>query len=305
MEPELQVVLTVTAFGALGGLAQALRSAIRFELPLPGEAGHWNTGLIGHVFIGALTGVVVVGFLALSDAFDLGSFFSATPPPLVIPDGAENETIAFLTVENERRASDEPGWLLAFLSLASISALSGFAGLALLDRLSKELEKRLGETEIKVQEVTQKVEVNARELLRSRGVNAMQEGNYKQATELFRLVLDDPNASEEDRFVSLGQLARAEKRLGNFVAAVKYCDHRVKLRPNHDITYYNRACYKWLEYQEDALDSVLADLTQSEEIAPGSVLNYIADEPDFKTLRDNPRFEEWKQERLSKNGQFR
>ncbi|MEM1412762.1 MAG: hypothetical protein AAGH19_10440 [Pseudomonadota bacterium] len=72
----LQMVLCIVVGGALGGLAQALRSDHRFSLEMPGRGGRsWNTGVFGHLFIGSLAAVVVSGFLASDGGLMTWGFF--------------------------------------------------------------------------------------------------------------------------------------------------------------------------------------------------------------------------------------
>lgn len=175
--------------------------------------------------------------------------------------------------------------------------------MALLDRAGEELERQFGG---RVNELEGELAELAREGRIARGINAMQEAReekdhrqrhayYEQAIALFRGVLVDPEATEDDRVRVLGNLARAEKRVGQIAEAKGHIEERIALRPADDLAIYNLACYTWLLHGEDSIDEVLALLSRCEELVPGSVVEHADHDEDFKALILSAEYQRWKE----------
>ena len=164
--------------------------------------------------------------------------------------------------------------------LSSVSLAAGFAGHALLRRMSSQLLKL--DTEVKALGGQVKI---------SDAAIAVQDGDPERAVQLLTPILDSPDVPKLDRARAHGITANAKKRLRLFEEAINHVDVAHKLSPD-DVRYlFNRACYRWLSSNGGAIDDVFRDLQES--LNKGLAFRDIEQDEDLAALRKHPRFPEW------------
>lgn len=164
--------------------------------------------------------------------------------------------------------------------LSSVSLAAGFAGHALLRRMSSQLLKL--DTEVKALGGQVKI---------SDAAIAVQDGDPERAMQLLTPILDSPDVPKLDRARAHGITANAKKRLRLFEEAIRHVDVAHKLAPEDYRYLFNRACYRWLLRNGSAIDDVFDDLKAS--LDKGLAFCDIRDDPDLATLIKHERFPEW------------
>ena len=127
-----------------------------------------------------------------------------------------------------------------------------------------------------------------------RAAVALRDKEFGQALYLLDPILSDPEASKPLRARAYGIAANVHRDLNSIPNALTHVDHAIELNSEFPEAYYNRACYRWLSQEEDAVDEVLSDLGESERHEAGSVLGYIDNDSDLKTLLAHPKYIAWK-----------
>ncbi len=127
---------------------------------------------------------------------------------------------------------------------------------------------------------------------------AVRDGDLKRAIELLTPILDNPDVPQIDRARAHGIMANAKKRLylldeeKNLLKdAVSHVDAAHKLAPDDYRYRFNRACYRWLLRNGEAIDDVFHDLEES--LKKGLEFREIEEDEDLVELRKHERFPDW------------
>lgn len=287
--------------GAVGGLVRSLveDSGAGYRLRWPssqGSDGHvWNLGWVGYSLVGALVSLVAIAFLPRDALLQLDFLISAIDTVL---DGNASPLILFQSA------------VLIF----AVSLVAGFVGIEVLNwaaaKVRKTVDAKVGlaieqerterEEEIKGLKADEKqmlvrtTKVLEQEVEVLRAAVALRDKEFGQALYLLDPILSDPEASKPLRARAYGIAANVHRDLNSIPNALTHVDHAIELNSEFPEAYYNRACYRWLSQEEDAVDEVLSDLGESERHEAGSVLGYIDNDSDLKTLLAHPKYIAWK-----------
>ena len=172
---------------------------------------------------------------------------------------------------------NDPNRLVRVIALG---VLSGFAGIRLLSGMSSRLLQQIEEISERVEQVEQADRVG--ELLRQ--ADFLLNHSPERALIIYSKALGIDPDNEAARI----GLAKAQRRLGRLDDAITTLSEVVRLNPDCERAYYNRACYKNL-LDGCSTDDVLADLKRAIELfEPYS--SYALYDKDLESLRENPLF---------------
>ena len=265
--------------GSVGGLVRSLvedsGSGYRLRWPSPqGSDGTvWNLGWVGYSLVGALVALVVMALLPRNVLFQADFLISAIDTVL---DGNSSTPILFRSA----------GFIMA------VSLVAGFVGIEVLNWAAAKVRKTVNATV--GQAIKPKVQVLEQEVEVLRAAVALRDERFGQALYLLAPILNDLEASKSLRARAYGIAANVHRELKSIPNALTHVDHAIELNPEFSEAYYNRACYRWLSQEKDAIDEVLSDLGESERHEADSVLGYIDNDSDLKTLLDHPKYIAWK-----------
>jgi hypothetical protein len=314
-----RTISLIGVFGALGGLAFALASSRTHTLHLPFQGKGINTGFLGDMFIGFLSGIV--GVVLISILF--GSSNLTYHKNIKILDTSQiqiecnniikvineepsqsrtTETHSEASEETNNQQCDKKNLISNILSIIAVSILSGFYGLKLLSGLS---EKLFSDLQNKADNIEKKME-NVERIIEEADKKEKTLINYTKSTELigdarrrmdnkeFSLALDLLNSAAEyhptARLYGLmayceAELNRPEDALKSTSAALALGDTPPGIK---SVLFWNRACYNSL--LNNNIEQIIDDIKSAQKLNFNIKDN--AQDPHLSWAQTQPKFVE-------------
>lgn len=255
--PQFLVPATLAFAGGFGGALAAIRTPTVNEVIVPFTGRKVKLGFLGDILIGIGTGLAIYAFNAV-----------------------------FPSSSGEKIQTPDVDVLLRFFGLGLIA---GFAGVRILDKLAAEmLKQKVNDLETKTAaqhaEVQKQLEI-AR--LLSDGRDFYYKKLYKSAVEAYDKVLALEPESPKARVNKAAALNSLNPL--NHQEPVQLINAALNTDPKVPFGYYNRACIKALNPSVYKTAEVLADLEKAIADDPSNKV-LAADDPDFASVKDEPRF---------------
>ncbi|WP_305405445.1 hypothetical protein [Photobacterium leiognathi] len=280
---DIGLFFLITMSGALGGIVTSLESDVNHTFSVPLTNDTFKSGFIGHAFIGICGGYVGVGLALLLTPFEIELFLSADKPKLIKP----------------------------IFILVSVCIIGGFSGLPIISKLSsqaiKKLEKELDQEKIRnveqekqIEKSFDKIKTNEERLeeqfkkyeelytqqLYTSARLHVQSEQYPEA-EIKLKELKEKNAEITKTSKFWVMRAYNSKRLGHLNLAIEYIDKAIDIDPKEPLSYFNKACYEWLQSKNEektiSLIRTAKDLLGSDFAKLKTNLEQDEDLKDFRT----------------------
>jgi hypothetical protein len=270
LSPLQNLCLAMVLGGLAGGFTLALIGGESYGLKMPGvygahKQGKVDPGFFGDVFVGLMAAGLGIGLGTWAEIFKTSPFDAPTEP-----------------------AKFASRWVADF----AIAYVCGFLGLRLIKTVSMRVLK-----EAELEENLKKTEQNEVDNLYSRAQEAVRNGQYDIAANMFHSVQE---LEGQNSIRALIGLARCEKRMGRYGDAVASLDRAIAQSPNEKeayrlpVAYWNRGCYKTLAYKDNLaphLADIVNDLKEAIRLQGSFKVDLRTDE-DLKVLQGEPIFEE-------------
>lgn len=251
--------------GAAGGFLNSLSGAPSYKLQIPfyQDRKTIDTGFLGHIFAGTITGVV-------------GVFFAAKILELDI-------WVWDLHTSNVDAGGKICGVKRLF-TISSLAILSGYLGISMISKLANAMLKQLAND---VDELKKEADETKADELCTRAKLQNFDNNYREA-----IVTVEKSISLHETPRAWGVKAKSYKLMDRCDLAISCLNKAISLDETDPgriaIYYWNRACYKSMQKEEP--EGIVADLEMSISYAPEFEKD-LKGEPDLEYIRGKEIFD--------------
>lgn len=249
----LSALVVIGMAGSFGGFVFGISTETHHKLQVPIKGTTIQLGFVGDLLAGMATSY---GVLFLVDSF-VGESVDMTK-------------------------------LHELLRLISLSILSGFAGITLLSKASKQfsenISNRLSKIDAQNKNIQQELKAAQLRDIETQAEFFLREKKYEQAI----YACDEMLGIEPNSDLALILKGKAFRLKGKLADAKGLLDTVIKRNPNNARAYYNRACYRCL--QKEPIADILSDLAKAIEIR-ASYKKFALDDPDFDTIKNDADFQ--------------